>query len=109
MSLAVCIKCGSRKISAWTECEVCGCRNVDIEDLARSIYLSDSCRRPKELKDASREIKQGNFTFPDQQLARIKSPDGQRTTNSLAHRSSSIPARPKDAPFRDQKNRGLRW
>lgn len=71
MTLAICIKCGSRKISACSQCDICGHRSVDVEDLARSMYLSDNCQPPKELKDASRQIKQGNFTFEDRHVARI--------------------------------------
>jgi hypothetical protein len=71
MSMAICIKCGSRKISAWSQCEVCQHRSVDLEDLARSLYLSDNCRPPKELKDASCQIKEGNFTFQEEHLTRL--------------------------------------
>jgi len=71
MSLAICIKCGARKTSAGALCDVCGFRGVDIEDLARSMFLTDHYQQPRELKAASRQIQAGKFTFDDQKIAPI--------------------------------------
>ena len=71
MTMAICIKCGSRKIGAWTPCEVCGFRGVDLEDLAKAMYLTDHFHEPESLQSAARQIQDGTFSFDEQQLAPI--------------------------------------
>jgi|KBSSwiStaDraftv2_1062776.scaffolds.fasta_scaffold430210_2 hypothetical protein len=68
MSLAICIKCGARKIGAWTPCPFCGFRAVDVEDLARAMLLTDQAQSKQALKAAAKEIKQGRFELDERLL-----------------------------------------
>src|SRR5437867_5517469 len=71
MTMAVCIKCGARKIGAWTPCHICGFRLEQIEDMARAAALSDHLQSPEGLRAAAREIKAGTYAFEEEQVAVI--------------------------------------
>src|SRR4030095_7703517 len=66
MTMAICIKCGAEKFGGFTPCQACGFRPVEVEDLARSLFLTDHHNKPDILLSIGRAIKDGTFTFdPD--------------------------------------------
>jgi hypothetical protein len=59
VTLAVCIKCGNKKLGALTPCRQCGFVPEAAEDQAKSIFLSDHNLSSEKLSDASVRIGRG--------------------------------------------------
>src|SRR5689334_13870058 len=62
MTMAICIKCGEEKWGGFTPCQACGHRPVEVDDLARSLFLTDHHQEREDLLEAGRRIKEGTFT-----------------------------------------------
>ena len=59
MTVAVCMKCGARKVGALTACRECGFEPSTYEDQAKSIALSDHYIAITELSAKGAKIKAG--------------------------------------------------
>ena len=59
MTMAICIKCGGKKLGALTPCSDCRFEPVECEDQAKSMLLSDHYLSSPELENASNKLKQG--------------------------------------------------
>jgi hypothetical protein len=66
VTLAICIKCGNKKLGALTPCHRCEFVPEDSEDQAKSTLLSDHNLSSEELSDASDRIGRGEpFVYDD--------------------------------------------
>lgn len=59
MTMAICLKCGGKKLGALTPCAVCRFEPVESIDQAKSLLLSDHYMAPSELDGASEKLKSG--------------------------------------------------
>ena len=71
MTMAICIKCGEEKFGAWAPCQKCGFRPIEVEDMARSILLSDHNRKVDALRSAGQQIKNAAFIFDTEEVAPV--------------------------------------
>jgi hypothetical protein len=59
MTMAICTKCGEKKLGALTACRGCRFEPTDTVDQAKSMLLSDHHLSPKELETASQSLRHG--------------------------------------------------
>ena len=59
MTLAICIKCGNKKLGALTPCGQCGFIPADADAQAKSILLSDHNLSSDKLSEASDCVRRG--------------------------------------------------
>jgi hypothetical protein len=72
MTLAICWKCGSRKVGALSACSSCGAFPTVASDQAKSILLSDHYRDADELAQAGQQIASGGtVAFDDGEVERL--------------------------------------
>ena len=72
MTMAICMKCGGRKVGALSQCGHCGFEPEQPQDRAKSLLLSDHNLSPTELQDASGRIERGErISFDDAALRKL--------------------------------------
>ena len=70
MTIAICTKCGTEKLGAYSPCDSCGFTPTSNLELAESIILSDHHYTHEELRDIGEEIKSGyDFIFDPSSVA----------------------------------------
>jgi hypothetical protein len=66
MTLAICLKCGARKIGALVPCVSCGYEPKEEQDKAKSVLLSDHNLSKEALVEMAERIKSGQpVTFDE--------------------------------------------
>jgi hypothetical protein len=59
MTIAVCSSCGKIKFGAWTPCSECDHDPETLEDMAKSLMLSDNFYSQEELEQFSVRLQRG--------------------------------------------------
>jgi hypothetical protein len=69
MTLAICINCGKEKFGALPPCLECGYKLQTVEDVAKSMMLTDHFFKGTELHDIGRRIQEGeSLQYDEEQL-----------------------------------------
>ncbi|HEY8211477.1 MAG TPA: hypothetical protein VIG99_28530 [Myxococcaceae bacterium] len=68
MTLAVCLRCGGKKVGAFTVCPGCGFEPKSQDESARSLLLSDHYLKPADLEEAGARIARGEDVSPPPEL-----------------------------------------
>ena len=72
MTLAICLKCGTRKHGAWITCPSCGFTPESNEDQARALLLTDHNYNQEQLQEIGAAIANGvPPDFNEEQIAEI--------------------------------------
>lgn len=65
MTVAVCIRCGSQKVGAWTYCSGCRFEPSTNVEKAQSVILSDHHISPEDLEKVAAQLRAGQaFEYP---------------------------------------------
>jgi hypothetical protein len=73
VTVAVCLECGLMKAGAWTPCPACHYQPRGVEELAKSLMLSDQCIAPATLAEFAARRQQGEpFNFGSELLEQFK-------------------------------------
>jgi len=72
VTVAVCIRCGARKIGAFTSCPGCGFAPVEGGDQAKSLILSDHHLPEDQLDEIAARIQGGlPVTYPEDTVQQL--------------------------------------
>ena len=82
MTVAVCIRCGARKIGAFTSCPGCGFAPVEVGDQAKSLILSDHHLPEDQLDEIAARIQGGLPTIRSKPFRSLRGPSTSENTNS---------------------------
>lgn len=95
MTVAVCLECGQMKAGAWTPCPACAYQPRGVEELAKSLMLSDNCIAPATLAEFAARRQQGEpFNFGPELLEKFKA----RVVAMIPLTPDGLPAPPADEP-----------
>jgi hypothetical protein len=73
MTVAVCLECGQMKSGAWTPCPSCSFQPRGLEELAKSLMLSDNCIATATLTEFAARRQQGEpWNFGPELVERFK-------------------------------------
>ena len=95
MTVAVCLECGQMKSGAWTPCPACAFQPRGVEELAKSLMLSDNCIAPATLAEFAARRQQGEpWNFGPELVERFK----ERVATMIPLTPDGLPAPQESGP-----------